>query len=136
MEDPSECPVCGEPWAPTNRTCWRCQWDPSTNQKDPGYDQRHTREDATYAVVVEFLRRNAFRIARLAPLGWALLLPTGAPWAVFIVLSYLGEAIVYRLLAGPGAHLFEARDVRLVLILGALVFVALMQLVGYMPPAP
>jgi len=91
-------------------------------------DDKPTREEATYAAVLGFLRRNASTIAWLAPLPVVFVLPRDGPWAVPLVLLYLGEAIVYRVVAGPGASLF-GRNPRVLLVLGAFGVVALTQLI-------
>ena len=93
-------------------------------------DDKPTREDAAYAAALAFFRRYAPEIALLTPLALMMLLFAREPlWAVFLVLVWLGEAIAYRLLVGPGGSLFARR--RLAVYFAMIGFVALMQLMAW-----
>ena len=53
------------------------------------------REDSAYATIAAFLRRYGLWIALLAPLAIISIVPLGEASVLFVVVIYLGEAIVY-----------------------------------------
>jgi len=74
---------------------------------------RSTREDSLYETIAAFLRRYGLWIALLAPLAIISIVPMGQAGVLLVVLTYLGEAIVYAAARGrrlgtrkgPGAAL-------------------------------
>jgi hypothetical protein len=76
-------------------------------------DEEPTGEDAVYASLFAFVRKNAFLIALIAPPLLLSLLVKGEGVVLLVMLAYLGEAIVYAAVrrrrtgvrSGPGPAL-------------------------------
>jgi len=58
-------------------------------------DEGPSREEAFYLAATAFLKRHGFLIALVAPVVFVSLVPAGAAAPLIILLTYLGEAIVY-----------------------------------------
>ncbi len=58
-------------------------------------DERPSREEAFYESAAAFLKQHGFLIALLAPIVFISLAPVGSAAPLLILVTYLGEAIVY-----------------------------------------